>query len=85
MATTNTSTVCCLCRSDSSNKHKKFHGSSCKLAREVIEGVIKDEYRMTIWSFEETSIDDAVLCQVCERKVLPYYEMKGKYVVLNMK
>jgi len=37
-------------------------------AWDFIEGLIIEEYRMTICSFEETSVENTVPCQNCTRK-----------------
>ena len=68
--------ICCV--DASSKKRKKFHGVSCKEARKIINDMINDEFRVTIWSFQETSMDTAYLCYDCEKKILSIRTMEEK-------
>ena len=71
MASEMSGSGCIICSVNaSSKKRKKFHGASCEKARNIIDDMINDEFRVTIWSFQETSMDTAYLCYDCEKKIL---------------
>ena len=40
--------------------------------------MISEKSRLTIWSFEETSLDAAYLCNVCEKRIVNIRVMEEK-------
>ena len=78
------STGCLICCVEaSSKKRKKFHGASCKKARDIIDDVLNEEFRLTIWSFVETSMSTAYLCFQCEKKILSICTMKERLLSIK--
>ena len=66
---------CCLCRTCAAvdrRRIKKFHGSSCDTARQVL--CTLSDY--PLGSLVETSDPSAILCKVCEKKLTTIHTLQ---------